>query len=56
MVKHHMMNPVYPYEVIEETEKTRIIMHWDGILMETPRDGHSTIPHFLKSSIEKKCM
>jgi len=45
------MNPPYPYSVIGETETTKTVMNGDGILMETPKDGHSTIPHFLKSSV-----
>lgn len=46
------MHPVFPYEVIEETGTKKIVRDWDGILQEMPIDGHSTIPHFLESSIE----
>jgi len=46
------MHPVFPYEVIEETDTRRIVRNWDGIVQEMPIDGHSTIPHFLRSSIE----
>ena len=46
------MNPTYSQKVIEKTDTTKILMNPDGVLMETPKDGHSTIPHFLKSSIQ----
>jgi uroporphyrinogen decarboxylase len=43
--------PGFPREVVDETETTRIIMNKDGLLAEVPKDGHDTIPHFIKSSI-----
>jgi len=46
------MHPVFSYEVIDETETTRIVINQDGLHMEVPKDGHSTIPHCLKASIE----
>jgi len=54
------MSPPFPYEVVEETPSTKIIMNSDGLLAEVPKDGHDTIPHFVKSSIVtpddwKKC-
>ena len=45
------MYPPFPYEVIEETATSKIIRNRDGMLAEIPRDGHDTIPHFLKSSV-----
>jgi len=45
------MNPVFPNTVIEETTSTKIFMNADGLLAEIPKDGHDTIPHFIKSSI-----
>ncbi len=45
------LSPSFPNEVIEETETKKIIMNGDGLLAEVPRDGHDTIPHYLKSSI-----
>lgn len=38
------MNPTYSWKVIEETETTNILINPDGVLMETPKDGHSTSP------------
>jgi uroporphyrinogen decarboxylase len=45
------MNPGFKYEVIEETAAAKIIRNGDGLLAEVPKDGHDTIPHFIKSSI-----
>ena len=45
------MMPSFPHEVIEETETTKIIRNADGLIAEIPRDGHDTIPHYLRSSI-----
>ena len=33
-------------------ETTNVIMNADGLLAEVPKDGHDTIPHFIKASIE----
>ena len=46
------MHPPFEHKVIEETDTHRIIRNAEGLLAEVPRDGHSTIPHYLKSSIE----
>lgn len=46
------MSPSFPHKVVEEREKTNIIMNSDGLMAEVPKDGHDTIPHFIKSSIE----
>lgn len=45
------MKPVFEKRVIEETADKRILMNADGLLAEVPKDGHATIPHFLKASI-----
>lgn len=45
------LHPGFEYAVIEETDTKRIIRNEDGLLAEIPRDGHSSIPHFMKSSI-----
>jgi uroporphyrinogen decarboxylase len=45
------MNPWFTTEVVSETEKTRTIRNGEGLLAEIPKDGHSTIPHFVGSSI-----
>ncbi|MDP6360355.1 MAG: uroporphyrinogen decarboxylase family protein [Planctomycetota bacterium] len=45
------MNPPFEHKVVDETEDRRIIQNGDGLLAEVPKDGHDTIPHYLKSSI-----
>jgi len=45
------MHPAFPHQVVEETETTTIVRNADGLLAEVPKDGHDTIPHFLKASI-----
>lgn len=45
------LNPSFPQTVVEESETKRILMNGDGLLAEVPRDGHDTIPHFIKASI-----
>lgn len=45
------MSPPFEYKVIEELEDKKIIRNGDGLLAEVPKDGHDTIPHFIKSSI-----
>jgi hypothetical protein len=45
------MHPQFPTSVVEETATTKIIMNPDGLMAEVPKDGHDSIPHYLKSSI-----
>ncbi|NJD03381.1 MAG: hypothetical protein FIA99_12495 [Ruminiclostridium sp.] len=54
------LSPAYENKVIEETDTTKIMMNGDGLLAEVPRDGHDTIPHYIKATIVtpedwKKC-
>jgi uroporphyrinogen decarboxylase len=43
-----------PFEriVLSETEKMRTIRDGNGLICEIPKDGHSTIPHYIGSSIQ----
>jgi len=45
------LSPSFPQKVISETLTSKIIMNSDGLLAEVPRDGHDTIPHYLKASV-----
>ena len=45
------IEPAFSEEVIEETEATKIIRNAYGLIAEVPKNAHSTIPHFIKSSI-----
>jgi len=49
---HTWMNPPFEHKVVSETATHQIVMNGDGLLAEVPRDGHSTIPHYIKSSIQ----
>ena len=48
---HTWMHPAFESKVIRETETSKIIQNGDGLLAEVPKDGHDTIPHYLKSAI-----
>ena len=45
------MWPPFEEKVVEEREKTRILINGDGLLAEVPKDGHDTIPHYISPSI-----
>ncbi len=45
------MHPVFESRVVSETATTRTLVNQDGLLAEVPRDGHDTIPHFIRASI-----
>ena len=45
------INPSFAETVVEETETTIVYINGDGLLAEVPKDGHDTIPHFVKASI-----
>ena len=45
------LDPPFPETVVAETPTTILRQNGDGLLAEVPRDGHDTIPHFLKSSV-----
>lgn len=44
-------HPPFPQGTVSETATTRIIRNADGLLAEVPKDGHDTIPHYLKASV-----
>ena len=43
--------PPFKKEVIEENENYQIVRNENGLLAEILRNGHSSIPHYLKSSV-----
>ena len=43
--------PPFEHKVVAETATTRTYMNGDGLLAESPKDGHSSIPHYTKPSI-----
>lgn len=47
----NFMHPAFADEIIEETPTKIIRRNSEGLLAEVPKDGQSTIPHYIKSSI-----
>ncbi|NIA08066.1 MAG: hypothetical protein GWP14_10625 [Actinobacteria bacterium] len=45
------MHPAFERKVVDRTSTKHILINEDGLLAEVPKDGHDTIPHFIKSSI-----
>lgn len=45
------VNPGFGNIVVEERETTNVILNDDGLYAEVPKDGHATIPHYLRSSV-----
>jgi hypothetical protein len=45
------LHPAFPSKVVDETETTLIMMNGDGLTAEVPRDGHDTIPHYVRASV-----
>ena len=45
------IHPLFPEVEVGRTETKRILQNPDGLIAEVPVDGHSTIPHYLKSAI-----
>ena len=46
------MSPPFEWRDIEIRGDKKILQNGDGLLAEVPVDGHDTIPHYIKSSIE----
>jgi len=46
------LQPAFEEKVIEIRKDRKILINSDGLLAEVPLDGHDTIPHYLKSSIQ----
>jgi uroporphyrinogen decarboxylase len=45
------LHPAFEESVVEETSTKKLLMNRDGLLAEVPKDGHDTIPHYIKASI-----
>ncbi|MBL7171082.1 MAG: hypothetical protein ISS46_03715 [Candidatus Omnitrophica bacterium] len=46
------MIPAFEHgKVISETADKKIILNKDGLMAEIPKDGHDTIPHYIKPSV-----
>lgn len=49
---HYEMAPAFEEKILEEKENTIIKLESTGLIIEVAKDGHSSIPHYLGSSIE----
>ena len=45
------MLPEFQEKIIHKTKTTNIVQNCDGMLAEVPKDGHDSIPHYIKSPI-----
>ncbi len=50
---HAWMHPPFPAEIIEKRGDSNLCYNSDGVLCEVSATGHASIPHYLRSSIEK---
>ena len=48
------VRPGFEPRVVEDRGNNRLIVDGGGVLCEVPKDGHSTIPHYLKFPIETR--
>ncbi len=46
------MHPPFTRELVDQTPTTNIIRDPSGVLMEVPKDGHETIPRYIRSTIQ----
>ena len=45
------MHPRFESKIVEQTPTSKILINADGLLAEVPKDGHDTIPHYIRASI-----
>ncbi len=45
------LSPSFSQHVVSEGVESKFIMNSDGLLAEIPKDGHDSIPHYIKASI-----
>lgn len=45
------LSPAFPQTVVSETATTKVVMNPEGLLAEIPKDGHDTIPHYIRPTI-----
>lgn len=49
---NYWMHPGIPYRVLEDKGDRIVYVNGDGVMCESPKDGHSTIPRYIGSVIE----
>jgi hypothetical protein len=52
MVSSPWLLPGFERKVLSETATSQTIVDGNGLICEIPKDGHSTIPHYIGSSIQ----
>ncbi|MBI2442041.1 MAG: hypothetical protein HYV35_11815 [Lentisphaerae bacterium] len=45
------LSPAFAWSVVSETATTRIMINDNGLYIEVPKDGHDTIPRYIKASV-----
>ena len=45
------MNPAFEPKIVGETATSTIKLDHNGLMAEIPKDGHDTIPHYVKSTV-----
>ena len=48
---HNLLLKSFERIVIEDRETTQVIRDGSGLVCEVPKDGHATIPHYIRSSV-----
>ena len=48
---NHWLSPGFENKLVEETATHKIYINGDGLFAEVPKDGHSTIPHYIKPTV-----
>ncbi|MCL2099997.1 MAG: hypothetical protein FWH24_06140 [Oscillospiraceae bacterium] len=48
---HYWLNPPFEHKVIREEGDMLIVQNGDGLTAEVPKTQHSTIPHYINSSV-----
>jgi len=51
---HVGLIPGFEYKVLEEDDRKQIVIDYDGVTKEVRKDGHSTIPRYLRFPIETR--
>ncbi|MFZ6029813.1 MAG: hypothetical protein ACOYYS_19030 [Chloroflexota bacterium] len=46
------LSPPFQEKIVAVRQATKVLINADGLLAEVPLDGHDTIPHYIKSSVQ----
>ena len=45
------LSPAFEVKVVEEGERHNLVQNANGLIGEVPKDGHDTIPHYIRSAV-----